>query len=198
MSNPLTNHMQVMIGPNNRARDFNSLRRYRLRSWTPANTSCTQSMSRLKCKVAVSRLAFEPTYSRGLIRFAARGEKLTPASNEMTERRLSVIPSSYVLKICHFTYELPRDRTSPSAGPNIVMNPPSTEQTVLKLLIAREGILSKKMPTLPFLQCPGLTIILGHNGVVSYTIFVVVRSLFGCNIAGDTVPIQVNDSEQAK
>ena len=77
-------HMSAMIGPSSSASDRHSFCRYRLGSCTPASTSCTPNTSRLKASVMAFRLASEPAYSRGFTRFAACGEKMTPATREIT------------------------------------------------------------------------------------------------------------------
>ena len=54
-------------------------------SWTPARTSWTPRTSLVKYRVISSRFFSEPSaYSEGLMKFAAAGEKTTPASREMT------------------------------------------------------------------------------------------------------------------
>jgi hypothetical protein len=76
--------MAVMTGPRRRARGFHSVFRYRLGNCTPAKTNCTPRTSRLKYKVTVLRLAWEPVYSRGLTKLVACGEKVTPARRDIT------------------------------------------------------------------------------------------------------------------
>jgi len=77
-------HMHVMTGPSRRERDFHSVFRYLLGSWTPAKTNCTPRTRRLKYRVTALRLACEPVYSSGRTKLVAWGEKMTPARRDIT------------------------------------------------------------------------------------------------------------------
>lgn len=78
-------HMPTMPGPSNSAKLFHSFLRYLDGNWMPARTSWTPSTSRAKYKVMVSSVWTSPrAYSCGRTQLVACGEKMRPATSEIT------------------------------------------------------------------------------------------------------------------